>query len=146
MRFGQKIFLMSFTLIIITINVIGIIMINYSYKTNMDKEIEKNIVQINNIMRTMKYAANDISDTANVYLKNGVYIEIYIFEKISYTNFKEEYSKIAEQVFNITKQEEEGHIIKTYIQDERLFMLTKEDDITIITSCDISQISCFIFA
>ena len=43
MGFGQKIFLMSFTLIIIAINLIGVNMINYTYQSNIEKEIDKNI-------------------------------------------------------------------------------------------------------
>ena len=50
MRFGQKIFLIAFILIIISINLIGIIMINYTYQMDMEKEIEKDMIQINSIM------------------------------------------------------------------------------------------------
>ena len=55
MGFGQKIFLMSFTLIIIAINLIGLNMINYTYQSNIEKEIDKNMIQINNIVNELQY-------------------------------------------------------------------------------------------
>ena len=97
MGFGQKIFLMSFTLIIIAINLIGINMINYTYQSNIEKEIDKNMIQINNIMNELEYGINNISMLGNTYLKNNVNIEIYGEGGRIYTNFKEDYLKILEE-------------------------------------------------
>ncbi len=97
MKFSQKIFLISFILIIIVINIIGIVMINYTYKLNIEKEIEKSIFQTNNIMHELTvYASYDLSTIASNYLKNGINVDVYIDGQRSYTNFKSEDSQIAE--------------------------------------------------
>lgn len=93
MQFGQKIFLMSFILIIIAINAIGISMINYTYESNMEAEIDKNMIQINNIMSEVANGIDNLSHVANIYLKNNVHIEYYDEGKRVYTNFKEEYPR-----------------------------------------------------
>ena len=76
MRFGLKIFLMAFTLVIITINIIGINLINNTYQTNINNAIEKHLVEINNIMNSVIYYSPD--NIIRRYYTNGKYIQIYI--------------------------------------------------------------------
>ena len=76
MRFGLKIFLMAFTLVIITINIIGINLINNTYQTNINNAIEKHIVEINNIMNSVIYYSPD--NIISSYYTNGTYTKIYI--------------------------------------------------------------------
>lgn len=90
MRFGQKIFCMSFALVLIVIQVIGIVMINYTYQSNMEKEIEKNMLQTYTIMRTITEDFQNLSYVATFYMKNNVNMEVYLYGRKSFTNFKEE--------------------------------------------------------
>ncbi len=98
MKFGQKIFLVSFILIIIAMNGIGIVMINHTYKANIQKEIEKNMIQINSIMTEINAEMNSLAYIANVYWKNDVNIKVYQQGKMIYTNFSEEYPEIEEKL------------------------------------------------
>ncbi len=130
MKFSQKIFLISFILIIIVINIIGIVMINYTYKLNIEKEIEKSISQTNNIMHELTvYSSYDLSTVANNYLKNGINVDVYINGQRSYTNFKSEDSQIAEGLLTSEdKSKDEG--LTTEIDNiENGILYTDEDKI-----------------
>lgn len=157
MGFGQKIFLMSFTLIIIAINLIGINMINYTYQSGIEKEIDKNMIQINNIMNELENGISNLSQIGNIYLKNNVNMEIYNGGRRIYTNFKEDYSKILEEkVFNeedkmaydefhnqyaeYEKFETDG-LITTYIEDNKLFMKMRKYTNVVVIMSDISKIN-----
>lgn len=157
MGFGQKIFLMSFTLIIIAINLIGINMINYTYQSGIEKEIDKNMIQINNIMNELENGISNLSQIGNIYLKNNVNVEIYNGGRRIYTNFKEDYSKILEEkVFNeedkmaydelhdqyaeYEKFETDG-LITTYIEDNKLFMKMRKYTNVVVIMSDISKIN-----
>lgn len=100
MQFGQKIFLMSFVLIIIAINAIGISIINHTYESNMEKEIDKNMLQINNMMAEVQNGIDNLSHIGNIYLKNNVHMEYYEEGKKLYTNFKEEYPRSRRKIIN----------------------------------------------
>lgn len=160
MGFGQKIFLMSFTLIIIAINLIGINMINYTYQSNIEKEIDKNMIQINNIINELQYGINNISMLGNTYLKNNVNIEIYDEGRRIYTNFKEDYSKILEEKlfieedkmtneelhnkyneYNNDEQYETDGNITTYIEGNKLFMKMRKYTNVVVIMSDISKIN-----
>lgn len=157
MGFDQKIFLMSFTLIIIAINLIGINMINYTYQSNIEKEIDKNMIQINNIINELEYGINNISMLGNTYLKNNVNIEIYDEGGRIYTNFKEDYLKILEEkIFDeedkLTYTElsdkyaesekfETDGIITTYVENNKLFMKMRKYTNVIVMMSDISKIN-----
>ncbi len=160
MGFGQKIFLMSFTLIIIAINLIGINMINYTYQSNIEKEIDKNMIQINNIINELQYGINNISMLGNTYLKNNVNIEIYDEGRRIYTNFKEDYSKILEQKlfieedkmtsdelhdryseYNQQEKYETDENITTYVEGNKLFMKMRKYTNVVVIMSDISKIN-----
>lgn len=158
MGFGQKIFLMSFTLIIIAINLIGINMINYTYQSNIEKETDKNMIQINNIINELQYGISNISMLGNTYLKNNVNIEIYDEGRRIYTNFKEDYSKILEEkIFTkedkmtydelhekydqYEKEFETDETITTYIEGNKLFMRMRKYTNVVVVMSDISKIN-----
>lgn len=157
MGFGQKIFLMSFTLIIIAINLIGINMINYTYQSAIEKEIDRNMIQINNIISEAENGINKVSQIGNTYMRNNVNIEIYEQGRMIYTNFKEDYSKILEEkIFNkedrMTYDElhdkyaqyenfETDGIITTYIEDNKLFMKMRKYTNVVVVMSDISKIN-----
>lgn len=167
MKFSQKIFLISFILIIIVINIIGIVMINYTYKLNIEKEIEKSISQTNNIMHELTvYSSYDLSTVANNYLKNGINVDVYINGQRSYTNLKSEDSQIAEGLLttedkikeevlstdaekikaesnyintNITENNSYVEYMDSYIIDDKLFMKLKRQNYILITLSNISE-------
>lgn len=167
MKFSQKIFLISFILIIIVINIIGIVMINYTYKLNIEKEIEKSISQTNNIMHELTvYSSYDLSTVANNYLKNGINVDVYINGQRSYTNLKSEDSQIAEGLLttedkikeellstdtekikaeanyintNITENNSYVEYMDSYIIDDKLFMKLKRQNYILITLSSISE-------
>lgn len=160
MGFGQKIFLMSFTLIIIAINLIGINMINYTYQSNIEKEIDKNMIQINNIMNEFENGINnELSQIGNIYLKNNVRIELYSEGERVYTNFKQDYSNILEEKLfeeedKMTSEElyekykygtrqdlETEKKITTYIEENKLFMKIRKYKKVVVILSDISKIN-----
>ncbi len=153
MRFGQKIFLIAFILIIISINLIGIIMINYTYQMDMEKEIEKDMIQINSIMAEVENGIANWSNIANIYLKNDVYIELYKGGKKVYTNFKEEYPQIEEKLLTQADKKTSEEIyysntdvleepyIDVYIEENKLFMKMRKDAQVIVTLFNISEIN-----
>lgn len=100
MQFGQKIFLMSFVLIIIAINARGISMINHNYESNIEKEIDKNMLQINNIMAEVENGIDNLSHIGNIYLNNQVHMEYYQEGKKVYTNFKIEYPRNRRKIID----------------------------------------------
>lgn len=100
MQFGQKIFLMSFVLIIIAINAMGISMINHNYESNIEKEIDKNMLQINNIMAEVENGIDNLSHIGNIYLNNQVHMEYYQEGKKVYTNFKIEYPRNRRKIID----------------------------------------------
>ena len=53
MKFSQKIFIMTFILIIISINMIGFLVIRNNHRVNIDSEISRGIAQINQINYNM---------------------------------------------------------------------------------------------
>lgn len=160
MGFGQKIFLMSFTLIIIAINLIGINMINYTYQSGIEKEIDKNMIQINNIMNEFENGINnELSQIGNIYLKNNVRIELYSEGERVYTNFKQDYSNILEEKLfeeddKMTSEElyekykfgtrqdlESEKKITTYIEENKLFMKIRKYKNVVVILSDISKIN-----
>lgn len=130
MKFSQKIFLISFILIIIVINIIGIVMINYTYKLNIEKEIEKSISQTNNIMHELTvYSSYDLSTVANNYLKNGINVDVYINGQRSYTNFKSEDSQIAEGLLTSEDKSKDEELTTEIDNIENGLLDTDEDKI-----------------
>lgn len=168
MKFGQKIFLMSFILIIIAINGIGVIMINHTYQANIESEIDKNMIQINSIMAEMERGdgLNNLSNIASVYWLNNVNMKLYYQGKMIYTNFEEEYPEIEDKILTKEDKEtiseleveemyiEESHNaaienkekgkknnITVYIEENKIFMKMRKDANTIITLSDISKVN-----
>ncbi len=133
MRFGLKIFLMAFTLVIITINIIGINLINNTYQTNINNAIEKHIVEINNIMNSVIYYSPD--NIISSYYTNGTYTKIYINNEIFSTNFPENYPEIETKLMSNL-----GDDIHAYINNNQIFLAHKNNNYTVITMSDISNI------
>lgn len=134
MRFGLKIFLMTFTLVIISTTTLGITLINNSYQTNMETAINKNITEIININSTVNSNVSELVYLADNYLSNNMYTKVYHESDVIFTNFKSSDS-IEETLINSLDDN-----IKSYIKDGTLYMAYKES-YTIITKTDISNIT-----
>lgn len=135
MKFSQKIFLMSFILITITISIIGVLTINKNHSTSMNAKIDKGIIQINSIMGNINlYNSNNISVLAGQYLKDNTHIEVYMDGEMIFSNFLKEYSHITE------KFDSKNNKIQTYIENNILFMQLTQQNYKIITATDITEI------
>lgn len=133
MRFGYKIFLMAFTLVIISTTSIGIILINNSYQRNIETAINKNITEIININSTVNSNVSELVYLADNYLTNNMHTKVYNNNDIIFTNFKD-YNPIENMLINSLDDD-----IKSYIKNGTLYMAYKESYI-IITKSDISDI------
>lgn len=160
MKFRYKIFLISFLLIIISINLIGYLIVTNNFKTDVEKEIELNISYIDSIKDTQysleviqtiggslgSYVepATMIFNTLNAYIQNEslVNIELYESNEIVFSNFSGIDNDIKEKLSG------EDFDTKSYIIDKNgkiyLYMASnftiKDKSFKIITCKDISQV------
>lgn len=133
MKFTQKIFLITFAFVTISINLIGIIIINNNYRTQLDAKIENNISNIRNISNALKFY--DIMDmNVNILKKDNTYYEISNENNIIYTNLLLDMSEIKKQL------EPTQECIKSIILDDVLFMSTKVADCNIILAENLEEV------
>lgn len=134
MKYGYKIFLMAFVLIIISTTTIGISLINNSFNTNINNEIEKNIIEINNIMNSINLDLGSLTYILDNYRFNNTYTKIYLDKDVVFTNFKDNNNEIEAKISKNLNEE-----IITYIKDAKLYMTYKKNYI-VITCSDITDI------
>lgn len=131
MKFSQKIFLTTFSLVTISINLIGIIIINNNYKTQIDAKIENNITLIYNISDKLK-----LYDIYNLNLpkEDSIYYEISTNNEIIYTNLFDK-NNIKDKILPAEEN------IKSINLDGILYTSTKIDHkYNVILAQDMSQI------
>ena len=133
MKFTQKIFLITFAFVTISINLIGIIIINNNYKTQIDAKMESNISNINNISSVLKFY-NITEMNVDVLKKDNIYYEISNENNIIYTNLLFDMSEIKEQI----EPTEEN--IKSIISKEILFMSVKTGEYNIIIAENLEDV------
>lgn len=126
---------MSFILVIISINIIGIKLINNSVKTNIESKIEKGAIEMNNIVNNLNYGIDDYANAVDTYLLNGTYTKIYYGNIILFTNYQETDTKIEDALLDGLNNE-----IRTYIKDKQLYMALKSYNYTVLTCTEISDI------
>lgn len=133
MKFRQKIFLITFAFVTISIDLIGIITINNNYKNLINSRIENNISNINNIENILKfYDVNNIN--SSLFNRENVFYEISKNNKIIYTNLSINKSDVQEKI----KPEDEK--IKSIILNETLYMSAKQDEYEIILAEKIEDV------
>ncbi len=135
MKIGFKIFIISFTLVIITVNFIGISIINNNYEIEIDKEIERRVVDINNLMSLTIMNFNNISSITNNYYLNQVYVNIKKDNEIIYTN-----TKIDDEISNILFKSYNNENVNVYIKDKILYLGYVKNNFSIIISSNIKDI------
>lgn len=135
MKFGLKIFIMSFTLVVLAINIIGINLIKNSFNSSLQHVIDKNILEINNLSRTVYLNSSELLSLSNAYLQNKVRSRIYFGDKIVFTNIQEDIEKI-ETILSKNLNDN----VNTYIENKKLYMTLKKNSYTTYTVTDISSI------
>lgn len=135
MKFGLKIFIMSFSLTVIAINLIGINLIKNSFNSNLNHIIDKNIIEINNLGNAVYLNTGELSSLTNSYLQNKVHSQIYFGNKIVFTNMEKNPTIIEELLSNDLDEN-----INSYIKDQKLYMALKRNQYTIYTETDISDV------
>lgn len=135
MNFGSKMFLMSFLMIIIVINGIGIILINNSFETNIEQEIEKNISSMNAIANASYYYSGELTYIINSYQKSGLNVKIYRDEDLLYNDFSEDIEELEPSLINNNSQ-----LVNIYINNKKMYLGMQKDNYNIIISRRIEDI------
>lgn len=133
MRLGLKIFIVTFSLTVITMNIVGLNLINSSYETNIKNAIDKYSANINNILDNFLVQSSDPVIKSNY--DNNSYTKIFINDNLFLTNFPKNYEIIENKLKSNLKDN-----IAVYISDENLFMALKNNAYTIVTMSNISDI------
>lgn len=133
MKFGQKIFLITFSFILICINIIGIIIINNNHKNNINTKISNDISNISNLVKLLRfYDVNGLN--GDLMRDENLKYEIYEDNNIIFSNLLLNTDYIKEKI----KPTEDN--IKTIINNETLFMSVKDNQYNIIISEDLKDI------
>lgn len=133
MKFGQKIFLITFAFVTVGINLIGISIINNNYKTQLDSRMNNNISNINNINRALKLY-NNTNININTLKKDKTYYELAKEGEILYSNVLFDIEDIKMRI------EPEENKIKSIIVENFLFMSAKTEEYSIILAENIEDI------
>ena len=133
MKFRQKIFLITFIFVTISIILIGVITINNNYNKLINSRIEANISSIYNIESMLKfYNASEIN--SNLFNRENTYYEISKNDSIIYTNLFQDQRNIEDIV------EPSNNQIKAIIFDKMLYMSAKGEDFKIILAENIEDV------
>lgn len=133
MKFRQKIFLITFIFVTISIDIIGIITIKNNHNKLINSKIEINISNIYNI-RDMLNFYEQVELGSSLFNQDGTYYEISKSDNIIYTNLPKVQNNI-DQTLEITNNK-----IKAKIIDRTLYMSLKEDEFKIIIIQNINDI------
>jgi len=136
MKYKNKIFIVFFILMLISITIVGFLIIQNTYDKNLEMKIEQAITQGNLIY--MNYSLYEDIDTMSPiiyqYQQQNVNIEIRKNEDILYSNISNN-----NEIFDILKPIDSDKN-KIYIKDKFLYMSFAKEDINVITKTDISSI------
>lgn len=136
MRYKNKIFIVFFVLILISITIVGYLIIKDTFRRNLEMQIEQSISQLNLIY--MNYSLYENIDTMtpiiNQYLQQNINIEIRNENSVLFSNITNN-EKFLEMLVPNNSQ-----YSKVYIKDEFLYTGFMKNDITIISKTNISSI------
>lgn len=133
MKFSQKIFLITFAFVTISINLIGIIIINNNYNMQINSRIENNISNLHNIVNILRFY-NKSGINENLFDKDNTCYEISEDENIIYSNLLFNMNEVKNKITPTNEN------IKAIISNEVLFMSVKQDNYNIILAEDIKDI------
>ena len=136
MRYKNKIFIVFFVLILISITIVGYLIIKNTFRRNLEMQIEQSISQLNLIY--MNYSLYENIDTMtpiiNQYLQQNINIEIRNENSVLFSNITNNEKFLEMLVPN------DSQYSKVYIKDEFLYTGFMKNDITIISKTNISSI------
>lgn len=136
MRYKNKIFIVFFVLILISITIVGYLIIQNTFRRNLEMQIEQSISQLNLIY--MNYSLYENIDTMtpiiNQYLQQNINIEIRNEDSVLFSNITNN-EKFLEMLIPNDSQ-----YSKVYVKDEFLYAGFMKNDITIISKTNISNI------
>ena len=137
MKYGMKIFITTFILVICSIYIIGTLMIYNNYKTDMNNQIDKNLFQINNIYNNFNLYNNSekLSAVANLYVKDKTYIKIYSNNELLFSNINDIPSDIEKNLLVNNENK-----LKTFISEKKIYTGLVYNNIKILTVNDITNI------
>lgn len=137
MKYGMKIFITTFILVICSIYIIGTLMISNNYKTDMNNQINKNLFQINNIYNNFNLYNNsdNLSAVANLYLKDKTYIKIYSNNELLFSNINDIPIDIEKNLLVNNDNK-----LKTFISNKKIYTGLVYNNIKILTVNDITNI------
>lgn len=130
MKFGQKIFLISFAFMTIVMNLLGILIIHNNDKIQIQAKIEKSISNIKNISNYLKFY--DVSKS--IIKRDNTYYEIAKDNNIIYSNINFDIRDIKNKIIPTDEN------IKCIILNDTLFMSTKTGGYSIILMEDIKDL------
>jgi signal transduction histidine kinase len=132
MKFRQKIFLVTFAFVTISINLIGIIIINNNYNLQINNKIENNKIDIRNIENMLSFYGEG-GLNSSLLNKNKTSYEILKNDDVIYTN-----NSIDNNIKEMLKPSEDE--IKVIISNKELFMAVRNNDYDIILVEDITDV------
>ncbi len=136
MKYKNKIFIVFFILMLISITIVGFLIIQNTYDKNLEMKIEQARTQGNLIY--MNYSLYEDIDTMSPiiyqYQQQNVNIEIRKNEDILYSNISN-----SNEIFDILKPIDSDKN-KIYIKDKFLYISFTKENINVITKTDISSI------
>ncbi len=133
MRFRQKIFLITFIFVTISINLIGIIIINNNHKNLIENRIESNKDKLYSIEKILEFYSTDELNS-NLFNTDDTYYEISRDNKIIYTNLPIDKNEIEELIKPTNNK------IKAVVSKQILLISLKKDNYEIIIAEDIKDI------
>ena len=133
MKFRQRIFLVAFAFVTISINLIGIIIINNNYSLQINNKIENNKINIRNIESMLEFYGEG-GLNSSLFNKDRTSYEILKNDNIIYTNNSIN-KGIIEELLSPSSDE-----VKAIISNKTLFMSVKSNDYDIILAEDITDI------
>lgn len=133
MKFSQKIFLITFAFVTVSINLIGIIIIKNNYNMQINARIENNISNLHNIVNILRFY-NKSGINENLLDKDNTCYEISEEENIIYSNLLFNMDEVKNKIVPTNEN------IKAIISNEVLFMSVKQDNYNIILAEDIKEI------
>lgn len=133
MKFTQKIFFITFIFVTICINVIGVIIINNTYKQSIDSRMQSDLSSLYDIADALEFY--DVSNlSANLLKKNDMYYEITQDNNIIFTNLLMDIEEIYSKI------EPLDQYVQAIIHNEILFMSLKKGEHSIILADDLQEL------
>lgn len=136
MKIKYRIFIVSFAIVILTVNFIGITLINNFFKTGINNEIERRIVDINSILNTTLLNFENISYTASNYYVNGVYTKVTSEEETVFTNIRNDVKEVEDILF----RDLEDNYVNSFIKGNNLYLGIKKNNNQILITSSLESI------